>query len=177
MQVRVSKNSLGKVRIDYGKGGSNTTVLFEPIGKNTLESRFDPIGSITSQRLIGSGDTGRVAEDFIAGMYAEIADGEYSDVTLQKECPKCGGEPLARYIDTLPSPTEAPVMPFYMCSKCGTKSYYLTEEYLKSLVNENRELFAESELSELGRDEGAFIQELGAYIIRIFASQRIMRIR
>ena len=47
MQVRVSKNSLGKVRIDYGKGSSNTTVLL--IEKGELKAMN--VGAIPKEAL------------------------------------------------------------------------------------------------------------------------------
>ncbi len=167
----------GRVRIDYDDCGARSTVLFEPVGDNVLESRFDKTGSITNQRLIGIKDTRRAAEDFVVGIGADVEMQQYREVTLQKECPKCGNMPLSRYIDTLQSTAKAPVMPLYLCGRCNTKSYYLTDEYLGNLVRDNKALFNASELSELGRDEKTFMEELRAYIIRIFASQRIMNIK
>jgi hypothetical protein len=173
----MATSSTGKVRIDYDDCGVMATVLFEPVGDHTLESRFDRIGSVTDQRLIDSNDVRRAAENFVVSMGADAEIRQYREVTLQKECPGCGNAPLSRYIETLRSPTKAPVMPLYVCGRCGTKGYHLTDEYLGNLVHGNMSMFDASELSELGKDEKAFMEELRAYIIRIFASQRIMNIK
>ena len=175
--VEIARNGDGKVRVDYDEGGSRATVLFEPVAGGVLESRFDSAGSMTDQRLLENDDATAAARDLISGMRAEAVEGGYRDVLLQKACPKCGSTPLTRYMDTVPRATEAPIMPLYVCGRCKTRGYYLTEEYLEKLVSGNRQLFEGSELSELDRDSAAFMQELRAYIIRIFASQRIMQIK
>ncbi len=163
--------------MEYENDGAKIIVLFEPVNSNTLESRFDPIGSIINQRLIKGDDTSGIAKDFVAGMGVDAVKGEYRDVVLQKACPSCGNTPLSRYIDTMFSIKEVPVMPLYLCGKCNTRSYYLTDEYLKNLVKDNSVLFEETELAEMSKDEGTFMTELRAYIIRIFASQRVMQIK
>lgn len=177
MQAVVSKGDNGKVRVDYQSEGTNNTVLFEPVGENTLESRFGSLGGITGQRLIKGNDTASIANDFVAGIGGEAVRGEYSDIVLEKACPKCGGGTLQRSIDTMFQMKEVPVMPLYTCSKCGARSYYLTDEYLRNLIAENSALFEDTELEEKRKDEGSFMSELRAYIIRIFASQRIMEIK
>jgi hypothetical protein len=68
-------------------------------------------------------------------------------------------------------------MPLYSCTGCSTKSYYLTRDYLEYLVDNNNSMFEAAELSELSKDKNAFMSELEAYIIRIFASKKIMCIK
>lgn len=179
MKIGLSRSMHGKARIEYSDKGGKAVVIFEPVGNYVLESRFDDHGFITDQKLLKNGQSvDQVIKGFVGGIGAsEIIDEEYRDVTLQKECPKCGGSPLTRYMDTVLYPKEAPVMPFYICGKCKEKSYYLTDAYLRNLVTSNKELFDDAELSQMQKDEAAFMKELRAYIIRIFASQRIMYIK
>ncbi len=174
----MSRGKNGKTRIEYDDHEAHVTVLFEQIGKHVLESRFDANGGILDQKIIQRmAFVDEVSNGFLKGIGAsDIAEQEYTDVVLQKDCPKCGSSPLTRYLDTLSHPDEAPVMPLYVCSKCSSKSYHLTDTYLKNLVSTNKSLFDEKELSQLGKDERGFMGELRAYIIRIFASKRIMHI-
>jgi len=61
--------------------------------------------------------------------------------------------------------------------ECKAKSYYLTDEYLEFLVDSNYNMFSDDEQREIERDKNAFLKELRAYIIRIFASKKIQSIK
>ncbi|HUC38660.1 MAG TPA: hypothetical protein VL944_00840 [Candidatus Acidoferrum sp.] len=168
---RLSRSNNGKVKIVQ----EGTTVIFEVVKQGVMQSSFDSTGGITDQVLLKGSDAEKYANDFISKASKEepILE-DYSAIVLQKDCPKCGTAPLTRYMDTMAQVSEAPVMPFYVCTKCKTKCYHLTDEYLKNLVTSNRQLFEDSQIAEFGSDEKKFMAELRAYIIRIFASQRIM---
>ncbi len=70
-----------------------------------------------------------------------------------------------------------PVLPLYICKNCKTQSYYMTDEYLGYLVDNNRGLFTETELGELAADKKRFMEELKGYIIRILSSKKIASIK
>lgn len=100
----------------------------------------------------------------------------YESVRLKKPCPNCNTDSLVRYVESVPKP-EMPVMPLYICSNCKKKSYYLTTAYLEHLIKNNTDLFSKAELSEFDKNSDAFIRELEGYILRIFASKKIMCIK
>lgn len=106
---------------------------------------------------------------------AKASEKPYEDVRLARPCPSCGSPGLMRYSDAFSK--EAPVMPTYYCSACKKRGYYLTDEYLEFLVDNNIALFNDAELRELTQDRSAFVSELKEYIIRIFAAKHVARIR
>ena len=179
MEAVVSRGK-GKAKIEYALNGSKRLALFEGIGSCILQTTFDDCGSILDQALLKSDGRNmeQVSNGFLAKLGAsKVAEGSFSEIKLQRPCPKCGSAPLTRYLDTKLYPLEVPVMPLYVCGSCKAKSYYMTDDYLRRLVQSSRALFSEEELSQLGRDENAFVNELRANIIRIFASKRIMHVK
>lgn len=84
---------------------------------------------------------------------------------------------MVRYVEAFRSKNTMPVMPLYYCTNCSKQSYYLTNTYLEYLIYNNKGLFTNKEQVELQNDEEAFIAELKEYIIRIFASKKIMQIK
>ncbi len=118
----------------------------------------------------------RVADALKEANVSETKEAQYSDVKFSKPCPKCGQYELLRYVDAFAGKSDAPIMPLYHCNNCNTKSHHLTNEYLEYLVENNAALFDDKETSELSKDRSAFMTELKGYIIRIFASKKIMSI-
>ena len=177
-KIKVSSGKGGKVKVVHEENGALTVVLFESVGKDTLESRFDPDGSLANQRLLMGSNPVSAADQFIEaiGPSERIVE-EYVQIKLDKSCPHCAAKPLTRYMDTIMFPTEVPVMPLYVCGSCKRRSYYLTDSYLKNLVATNKQLFEPAELDQLDKNEKAFMAELRAYIIRIFASKSIPYIK
>ncbi len=53
----------------------------------------------------------------------------------------------------------------------------LADEYLDALVKNNASLFGKDEIRERGKDGRAFVNTLQEYVIRIFASKRISRLK
>ncbi len=178
MKVRLSRSKGGKVKVVHEENGTFSVVLFEPIGKDTLESRFEQDGSLTNQRLLKGTNPVGSADKFIDGLgTSERIVEEYVQIKLDKSCPHCASKPLVRYMDTMTYPSEAPVMPLYFCESCKRRSYYLTDAYLRNLVTTNKQLFEPAELAQMDKNEKAFMDELRAYIIRIFASKSIPYIK
>ena len=104
--------------------------------------------------------------------------GEYKGMSVDAVCASCSGT-LARELDLVhPSVINTvPVVPSYICRGCSKRFYSMTDTYLKSLVADTKELFDEKDLKELSENEEAFVSVLQEYIIRIFASKKISRIR
>ncbi len=175
-EARLARGPRGEARFDYRHEGKTNTLLIEKAGNGILESLFDEKGAALKQIMLKGGQSA-VEEEVkeLSKRIGHLESTEYKEVTLQKDCPHCGSSPLSRSIDF--GKGEVPVVPTYICAKCGGRSYYLTDQYLRSLVFENKHLFSEEEERELNANEEVFIKELKEYIIRIFASKKIIAIR
>jgi hypothetical protein len=108
-----------------------------------------------------------------ASIAKERESGQFMKIKLNRKCPKCGNIGMQRAADSVGPEFRAMVMPIYTCSSCSTKGYHLTEPYLKFLLEKQKELLSEKEKEEMMANEAAFIKEIKAYIIRIFASKKI----
>jgi len=106
-----------------------------------------------------------------------IQEKPFEEIKISKSCPHCNTNSLVRYVDAYSSRQVIPIMPIYSCKNCSKQSYYLTDSYLEYLVYSKKELFSNDEQTELRNNESAFITELKEYIIRIFASKKIMQIK
>ncbi len=159
----------------YNVNGEEICCLVEKTQGGMLVTEFNRRGIVERQAHLKPEDS-----DY-KSMYEsmEIADsGEYRLIAVDARCAACGGE-ISRELDLVhPSVINAvPVVPMYVCRKCGKRHYSMTESYLRDLVKSKKELFEERDLKELSEDEGAFLGTLQEYIIRIFASKKISRIR
>jgi len=173
----LSKDDKGHVKLEYTSGGKTVARIWETRDRGTLEIMFGEDGSILFQKMSRfNGDelNQRIADAMSEAGISQTEQAEYSDVKLNKPCPKCSEQNLQRYTEAFFSKNEVPIMPLYHCPGCSTKSYHLTEDYLGYLVDANMEKFTGEELKQMGLDRNAFMSELKAYIIRIFASKRIM---
>ncbi|MGC8478522.1 MAG: hypothetical protein ACP5NE_01165 [Candidatus Micrarchaeia archaeon] len=174
--ARLSRGPNGEARFDYFQEGEESTLLIEKAGEGILESLFDRNGAVLKQVML-KGDQKEIEREVeeLSKRVGQLESSEYREVTLQKSCPHCGSNSLKRSIDF--EKGDVPVVPTYVCGKCGGRSYYLTEQYLRGIVSSRKDLFSESEKKELEVNEEAFLKELKEYIIRIFASKRIIAIR
>ena len=176
----VSRDGNGRMKLEYVDRGRKKIRLWETKNDKTLETTFGEEGSILIQRVV-SLDTVTLNQRVIDSLKEADAkitqETAFTDIKLAKACPKCGEDKLARYVEAFSSKNEVPVMPIYYCSGCTTKSYYLTNDYLEFLIDNNRPMFSPEEVAELEKDKGKFMSELHAYIIRIFASQKVMWIK
>ncbi len=114
-------------------------------------------------------------QETIDKLGVETRNVDFTEIKLNKQCPSCASYSLSRDIDF--DKQKVPIMPTYVCAQCQGKSYYLSDSYLNYLVSDNSELFSEKELKEMTSNKEAFLSELKEYIIRIFASKRIIRIK
>jgi len=176
-QAYISRDGNGRVKLEYSKENGQFAKLWETREGRTLETLFDSNGSILMQRMIeaGQSEMQQIVDQALRDEQLEAAQEKaYEHVKLKKPCPKCGDSSLARYADIFASMREVPIMPLYRCSSCKTTSYNMTDTYLQYLVENSRELFDGAEIKEFENNKEAFMAELRGYIIRIFASKRVM---
>ncbi|MEM3503824.1 MAG: hypothetical protein QW134_06340 [Nitrososphaeria archaeon] len=162
------------IRVDCIIEGKNITKVFERVSKGILEVEYNDNGSIIHQKLV---DPAKKLEDeakeYLLNIKAKkIITKPYSDVKLNKKCPNCGSISLERIKDG-----DISIMPIYTCKICGARSYDLTLEYLENLIKENILLFSDEEQKELEHNHAAFVTELNDYILKIYASKKIMHIK
>lgn len=177
--AEISRTS-GKLKLEYGTGESRVAMLWERRDSGTLETTFDYNGAVTNQVLFRD-DFSSAEGMLLRAMHTasidpgEVSDVEFGEIQLKFSCPSCGKHTLKRYAG---SPIKGiPVVPTYACSSCSQHSYNLTKAHLLKIAMSNKDLFTTAECEELERDSGAFIAELYEYIIRIFASKKIKRVR
>jgi hypothetical protein len=173
----VSKDGNGKMKIEYLHKSEKRVMLWEAKGNSAIETTFDNNGAILMQRLVKLDQEpldSRAINALKSEGISKTEEKEYWDIKFDKPCPKCTERKLQRYVEAFSGNNEMPIMPLYHCPNCGTKSYYLTDQYLEYLVDSNAELFNDEEVSEKEANKRAFMDELKGYIIRIFASKKIM---
>ena len=174
----LSRGGAGEVKLEYQLPDGKLCKLWEPMGGSILETTFDHEGGIMNQAVHRpEASIEELVSSEAKRQGLELREARFEAVRLEKSCPKCNSGPLSRHAEAFRSTNEIPVMPTYHCRGCGTRSYYLTDGYLDNLVKGNRIMFTDEELKQLDADERAFKEELKAYIIRIFASKRIMCIK
>ncbi len=176
----IAKGPGGRMKLHHYDDKGGRTVLWEPINGAVIETIFDLEGGILVQSLLKIDGTGIVER---VGSYMENAglkepkEADFSDVKLDKKCPKCGSAALERKAGKVTDYNEVPVMPIYDCASCQWRSYYLTDTYLTYLVHNHKELFDNEESTMLAVNEAQFVKDLKEYIIRIFASKRILCVK
>jgi hypothetical protein len=166
-----------RLKIEYSEGANRRIRLFEVANNKILETIFDDDGAVMRISILQSKDLESALSEFLNSLPEKVDKVEkpYEEIKLKKQCPYCGSDALARSINI--EKGQVPIAPIYECKNCSEKSYYLTEEYLQYLVLCNKELFEKQELRQLETNEKEFLGELSEYIVRIFASKRIKRIR
>ena len=159
----------------YIDGDRKLCCLIENTQKGMLITELDERGFVEKQVYMKPDDPFYL--NLTKSM--EVVDcEEYKGVSVDAACASCNGV-LARELDLVhPSVINTvPVVPSYICRGCSKRFYSMTDTYLKSLVANKKELFDEKDLKELSENEEAFVSTLQEYIIRIFASKKISRIR
>ncbi len=178
----LSRSRDGKVMLQYQHGGERRVALWEPLSGGAIaETIFDSEGAVLRMSMLKGGtDCAGEIDCHMGRLISQakldrVLTGEYSDIRLKKSCPSCGAGPLSRFRGD--DGANLPIMPVYVCGSCSGKCYHLTDPYLEYLVTNNRDLFSAQEQTQLDADKAAFLAELKEYIIRIYASKRIMRIK
>jgi hypothetical protein len=176
----ISESPEHSIKLEYELGGELLRALWEPKdGGYTLQTIFDRDGGILDQKLINlkGHDQKEVVEAFMESNGIEPKESVYEPITLHRECLSCHHKTLIRHASSEKKPSKIPIMPMYDCSNCGAKAYHLTDRYLKKLVVSNKELFEGMDMKEFEADEQKFINELKAYIIRVFASKHVLNVK
>ncbi len=166
----------------YSRYGTEVFSIAECTAEGILITEFESSGQVVDQ--VYSKGHGRgvdaALKEYIAAGDTEIVDAEkYEGVTAGFVCGACGHAGLRRELD-LKHPSEihdVPVVPIFVCGACGARHYSMTDKYLKALVKSNRGMFGSKELEEMDSDTEASVASMQEYIIRIFASKKINRMR
>ncbi|MEM3841121.1 MAG: hypothetical protein QXN59_00275 [Candidatus Micrarchaeaceae archaeon] len=171
-QAILYMSSSSAARVDYRSPSKTFFCEIERVDGGVLQTFFDGSGAVVRRNPLPiSTDIAAESERLAKSFGCPVVRKEYSKVLLDKPCPKCYSSPLAE------QPGPKMVMPIYICKHCGSKSFFLTDQYLIQLVSENKSSFSESERAELSSSPDAFFAELREYIIRIFASKKIIAIK
>lgn len=174
--MKFFRSSDTRLRSDfYSRNGADICVLIENTQNGMLFTELNRRGLVEKQLYVKPGDADY--SEIVSIM--DVSDaGEYAGLAVDANCTACGGE-VVRELDLVhPSViTHVPVVPVYICRKCSKRFYSMTDGYLKSLVASRKELFDEKDLKELSENESMFVSTLQEYIIRIFASKKVSRIR
>lgn len=177
---RFSISSDNKIKLEYDHNGRNRAALWEPFRGGIIETIYNEYGAVLGQRMFKNDGKKFLNERIDSVMkdasITSTSECKYTEIRLERRCPGCGAASLERVSDFGKEKPDLPVMPTYECRECKGKGYHLTDEYLEQMLAEQESLFSSKELQEMKTDRGAFKAQLNEYIIRIFASKRIMHI-
>lgn len=179
--IRISRSRDGRLRTsNYARGGVSAFSVSERTAFGVLLTEFNANGEVLDQHCLKEKDSLHALVKFIGADNPEIAEIDaYERVSANAACSKCSKRELVRELDLVPPEAinNVPVVPIFVCTSCRQKSYSMTESYLRNLVKSNVPLFTEDERKEMAADENKFIGLLQEYIIRIFASKKISRMK
>jgi predicted RNA-binding protein YlxR (DUF448 family) len=178
---RISISQDNKIKLEYEDGAGRKVALWEPFSGGVMETIHNEHGAVLKQSMFKNKKNNilneRIGVILQSASITRTAECEYSEIRLAKQCPACGGAVLKRVSDFTQEMPNVPVMPTYECSGCKGRGYYLTDEYLEQLLTEQAKLFSRQEKKEMEENRAAFKAQLNEYIIRIFASKRILQIK
>ncbi len=161
----------------YVKDGRTAFCVAEGTGSGVLITEFDDNCGVLNQRLIRAKDAGSELEKYLSST-VEVGNGGYERVVAKTSCTECKGQVVREFDLREPkSIVEVPVVPIFVCTNCNKRFYSMTESYLRALVEGNPGLFESDELREKQENADVFINTLNEYIIRVFASKKIERLR
>ncbi len=180
-RMEVCGNGKGKYRTStYIIEGERCFAVAERIKNGVLVSEFGERSGVLGQSYSKASDPlAELAKHFSSDYKVSETVGRYEKVEASLPCVKCGTGKVVRELDTDVKDTDGtvPVVPIFICTSCGNKSYSISRKYLEKLVDGNLELFEQEELAERSKDSGIFINTLEEYIIRVFASKKIDRLK
>ncbi|MDE1865247.1 MAG: hypothetical protein KGH94_01245 [Candidatus Micrarchaeota archaeon] len=173
----LSRKENGDVRLDYTVGGVRKTRLWEPRGKDALETTFSAEGAILLQKTV---ETGKI-EERVSETLSDSGTGNpivvaYSKIVFDKACPWCTKHDLVRFAEAYRSRGDVPIVPIYFCRACRGRSYHLTDDYLTYLIETNPNMFEVKDVERFQNERDSFVTEIKAYIISSFASKKVKRI-
>ena len=154
--------------------------IAEPISSGILITEFKKNGEVVNQVYNKGSETEKVLAKYLDALgELELLNADaYERVKVEATCTKCGTETIERELDRadIRQVSSVPVVPMFVCRKCGSKFYSMSDAYLKRLVDNNAMLFETNEIELNKNDEVKFVHTLQEYIIRIFASKRIQKL-
>lgn len=151
--------------------------LVEETFKGILITEFNLNNEVVNQSYKPNGNFLHELSSYVGSLIEIIDVDQYKHIEMKAKCSSCANVGLTRELDMKPAKSivDVPVVPIFICEKCGHKHYSLTDQYLKILVANNMHLFEANEMEEINKDRDGSINTLKEYIIRIFASKRISR--
>jgi len=164
----------------YLKGGKIRFCLAEKTAEGTLITEFNEHSEVVNQVYEGDMNHERNLSKYLnADEKKTVLTGDYRGITIRAKCRSCGNIGLKRSLDsTAPSGIKkVPVIPLFECGSCKSLHYSLTDDYLRVLVDDNGKLFEKEEMDQIRGDAIGSVKLLQEYIIRIFASKKISRIK
>lgn len=182
MSLILYRSDDGRVKSGpYKRYGMSLFSLAESTAEGMLITEFESCGQVANQTYSkGGGGAEAALKEYLGVADAYVVEsGRYGGVVSSSACSACGKAGLGRELD-LKAPSEihgVPVAPIFVCAACGARHYSMTDRYLKSLVLAGREMFVGEELAEVDSDVDASVASMQEYIIRIFASKKISRMR
>ncbi|MGB9732848.1 MAG: hypothetical protein ACP5P2_00775 [Candidatus Micrarchaeia archaeon] len=174
-EINVYKSADGRFRTENVEG---KFVIAEELKSGSVLTVFNEYGEVLDQK-VNKENAEKSLQEYMNGKALRIFDSGYTQVEIKATCPKCGKRSIRRELDLIDTRklSNVPAVPIYVCTSCGQGFYSLTKEYLKRLIEEHLELFSAEEKSERERSEEDFVNEVNEYIIRIFASKKLIRIK
>lgn len=181
MKLNAYRSPDGRIRTaNYSGPLGNVFSIAETTAKGTLISEFKLGGEIINQAGVETRNPAEALSEYVSPVAElEFVQAQaYEKVKIDTACEKCGGT-IERELDNKNTSLMSfvPVIPMFVCKGCGNRFYSMSDAYLKRLVETNAMLFEEKELELRGKDESKFVDTLQEYIIRIFASKRIKRLK
>ena len=181
MKISVYRSPDERLRTEkYASGDGESFSIAERLLSGTLVTDFKGTGEVINQQYVHMGDVREALSKHLgeAASLEFIETQTYEPIKVDATCTNCGTDTVERELDRQDTRTvhKVPVVPIFVCRKCGTKFYSMTDAYLKRLIENNASLFEAEELKQRKEDDAKFVNELQEYIIRIFASKRIHKL-
>ncbi|MGI0141112.1 MAG: hypothetical protein ACREBF_00460 [Candidatus Micrarchaeales archaeon] len=183
MVLEVHKSPDGRYRTDfYEFEGQKAFAVIEKTAHGVLVSEFSKDGEVLDQTYNKSKEPLAEIAVHLKNVTEKIMIknvDNYEHVKVNATCETCTNGKISREMDLVhPSAiTTVPVIPLFVCSNCKKKLYSITQSYLKNLVVRNVGLFEPDEEKMRKTNEAAFIKEIQEYMIRIFASKKLARMK
>lgn len=178
-KVNVHESSDGRLRTElYEKNGAKVFCVAESTPLGILITEFSEKGIVLDQ-LSKKGDALHELNRHIGGETNLVSVSGYEHVRIKAKCSKCATETLERELDLLEPGqiSNVPIVPLFRCSTCKQRFYSMSDEYLRNLVENNASLFTADDIADKTANEKEFVRTLHEYIIRIFASKKIFRLK
>ncbi|MDE1855942.1 MAG: hypothetical protein KGH49_01770 [Candidatus Micrarchaeota archaeon] len=183
MSLQVFRSPDGRYRTEpYFSNEVRAFAISEKTANGVLVSEFTEEGELLDQIYKKSNDPMVEIANHVKHIASELtirSVESYSGVEVRAKCDGCNGKSIKREMDLLAPPTilKIPVVPLFVCTNCKKKFYSMTPTYLRKLVARNTEMFEKNELEMRNAGEQAFIDEVQEYMVRVFASKKLTRIK